>query len=215
MGEDALSPERRLPIGGDPWAERDRVPGVRHVIAAGAVLVGLEDGARRVRMTDQRQIEAVLAGSGMARPGRLGRGPAAEYRRCTVFPRPVHRPDAGVDGAVVVTTPPRLASLEAEKAIEMFGKLNVPVLGVVENMSFAVCDCGRWFHPFGKGGGDAVHRATRCAILGQVPFEETTAASGHAGAPAMINRQGETAASFRAIAEQVPEALGMIREGAW
>jgi ATP-binding protein involved in chromosome partitioning len=278
MTEDALSPERRLPIRGEPWAERGRLPGVRHVIAVGAgkggvgkstvavnlalalmesglrvglldadiygpsipMLVGLEDGAKRVRMTEQRQI-LPLAALGLAvvsfgfflgpKSPAVWRGPMVG-KAVKQFSRGVVWPDLDVlvvdlppgtgdvplslaqsivvDGAVVVTTPQRLASLEAEKAIEMFGKLDVPVLGVVENMSFAVCGCGRRFHPFGQGGGDALHRATGCALLGQVPFEEATVAGGDAGTPAMVDRpQGETAACFRAIAEQVREALGI------
>ena len=278
MTEDARSPGRPLPTLGSPWAERDRIPGVRYVIAVGAgkggvgkstvavnlalalaesglrvglldadiygpsvpVLVGLEDGAKRVRMTDQRQI-LPLAALGLAvvsfgfflgpKSPVVWRGPMVG-KAVKQFSRGVVWPDLDVlvvdlppgtgdvplslaqstvvDGAIVVTTPQRLAALEAEKAIEMFARLGVPVLGVVENMSFGVCDCGRRFHPFGQGGGDALHQATGCALLGQVPFEETTVAGGDAGTPAMIGRpQGETAASFRAIAGQVREALGI------
>src|SRR5690606_36902860 len=81
-----------------------------------------------------------------------------------------------VNGAVVVTTPQRLAALEAAKAAEMFTKLNVPVLGVVENMSWAQCECGRRSYPFGRVGGEwlAVHAGVRrlCAV----PLEEAVRA---------------------------------------
>lgn len=113
-----------------------------------------------------------------------------------------------VDGAVVVTTPQRLAVLEAGKAIEMFRKLDVPVLGVVENMSSAACDCGRRSHPFGQGGGEALSRKMHCPLLAQVPFDESTVAGGDCGTPVMIGRPGgEAAESFRAMARQVREAL--------
>jgi ATP-binding protein involved in chromosome partitioning len=271
-----LSPEGRLRTRGDPWADRDRLPGVRRVIAVGAgkggvgkstvavnlalalmqsglrvglldadiygpsvpVLVGLEDGAKRIRMTDQRQI-LPLAALGLAvvsfgfflgaKSPAVWRGPMVS-KAVKQFSRGVVWPDLDVlvvdlppgtgdvplslaqsivvDGAVVVTTPQRLAALEAGKAIEMFGKLNVPVLGVVENMSYAVCECGRRSHPFGQGGGETLRRTTGCVLLAQVPFDETTVAGGDAGAPAMTERpQGETAAVFRAIAKQVREAL--------
>lgn len=273
-----LSPELRLPSRGDPWSERDRLPGVKHVIAIGAgkggvgkstvavnlalalsqsglrvglldadiygpsipVLVGLEDGARRVRMTEQRQI-LPLAALGLAvvsfgfflgaRSPAVWRGPMVS-KAVKQFSRGVVWPDLDVlvvdlppgtgdvplslaqsivvDGGVVVTTPQRLATLEAAKAIEMFGKLDVTVLGVVENMSYAVCQCGRRSHPFGKGGGEALCQATGCALLARVPFDEAMVAGGDAGAPAMVERpQGEAAASFRDIAGQVRLALGI------
>ncbi|HEU4647956.1 MAG TPA: Mrp/NBP35 family ATP-binding protein [Gemmatimonadales bacterium] len=273
-----LLPDGRLPTRSDPWAARDRLPGVKHVIAVGAgkggvgkstvavnlalalmesglrvglldadiygpsvpMLVGLEDGATRIKMTDQRQI-LPLAALGLAVVSFgffLGAKSPAVWRGAMVskavkqFSRGVVWPDLDVlvvdlppgtgdvplslaqsivvDGAVVVTTPQRLAVLEAGKAIEMFGKLDVPLLGVVENMSYAVCGCGRRSHPFGQGGGEALQRATGCTLLAQVPFDETMVAGGDAGAPAMTARpQGESATVFRAIGQQVREALGI------
>ena len=113
-----------------------------------------------------------------------------------------------VDGAVVVTTPQRLATMEAGKAIEMFRRLEVPVLGVVENMSYATCECGRRSYPFGRGGGDALCRATSCALLAQIPFDQATVASGDRGTPLMAGgAEGETAEAFRTAARRVRDAL--------
>lgn len=203
-------------------------------------LVGLEDGARHVRMTEQHQI-LPLAALGLAvvsfgfflgsRSPAVWRGPMVS-KAVKQFSRGVVWPDLDVlvvdlppgtgdvplslaqsivvDGAVVVTTPQRLATLEAAKAIEMFVRLDVPVLGIVENMSYAVCDCGRRSHPFGQGGGDALHAATGHQVLARVPFDEATVAGGDAGAPAMTGQpQGQAAAAFRDLGNQVREALGL------
>jgi ATP-binding protein involved in chromosome partitioning len=204
------------------------------------VLLGLEDGARRVRMTEQHQI-VPLSAHGLAvvsfgfflgaESPAVWRGPMVS-KAVKQFSRGVVWPDLDVlvvdlppgtgdvplslaqsivvDGAVVVTTPQRLATIEAGKAIEMFRKLDVPVLGVVENMSHAVCECGRRSHPFGRRGGEALCRAARCALLARVPFDEAVMAAGDAGNPIMTGRaRGETAWAFRSMARRVREALRM------
>lgn len=204
------------------------------------VLMGIEDGARRVRMTEQHQIIPLQAlGMPVVSFGFfLGAGSPAVWRGPLVgkavkqFARGVVWPDLDVlvvdlppgtgdvplslaeaievDGAVVVTTPQRLAVLEAGKAIEMFRKLGVPVLGVVENMSEAVCDCGRISHPFGQGGGVALSKKMESPLLARIPFEECTVIDGDAGAPATLARpDGPTAACFRLLAGRVRRALGM------
>ena len=204
------------------------------------VLLGLEDGAGRIRMTEQRQI-VPLSAHGLAVVSFgffLGPGSPAVWRGPMVskavrqFSRGVVWPDIDVlvvdlppgtgdvplslaqsivvDGALVVTTPQRLATLEAGKAIEMFRKLDVPVLGVVENMSYAVCRCGHRSYPFGRGGGEALCQASGCALLARVPFDEATVAAGDTGSPVMAGRaQGETAWAFRALARRVNQALGL------
>ena len=204
------------------------------------VLMGIEDGARHVRMTEQHQILPLQA-LGMpvvsfgfflgAKSPAVWRGPLVgkavkQFARGVVWPAldilvvdlppgtgdvPLSLAEAiEVDGAVVVTTPQRLAVLEAGKAVEMFRKLGVPVLGVVENMSEAVCDCGRTSHPFGQGGGAALSAKMATPLLGRVPFEESTGIDGDAGAPAMRARaDGPTAACFRRLAREVGVALGM------
>lgn len=207
------------------------------------VLVGLEDGARHVRMTEDRKILPLEAMGlhvvsfgfflGPESPA-VWRGPMVG-KAVKQFSRGVVWPDLDVlvvdlppgtgdvplslaqsivvDGAVVVTTPQRLAVLEAGKAIEMFRKLDVPVLGVVENMSYAVCECGRRSHPFGHGGAELLHNEMGTPILGQVPFEEVTVVDGDAGLAAVRNRpSGVTAAAFREIAAGVRGVLE--RDGA-
>lgn len=206
------------------------------------VLVGLEDGAKRARMTDDRKVLPIEAKGlqvvsfgfflGAESPA-VWRGPmvakaVTQFSRGVVWP-PLDvlvvdlPPGTGdvplslaqsivVDGAVVVTTPQRLAVLEAVKAVEMFRKLDVPVLGAVENMSYALCVCGRRSHPFGRGGGRLLHETTGCEPLGEVPFEEITVKDADAGLTAIEDRPtGRTADAFRSIARVVSDRLTLER----
>lgn len=78
-----------------------------------------------------------------------------------------------VSGAVVVTTPQDLALMDVRRACEMFNKLNVPILGVVENMSTYHCDnCGHQQALFGAGGGDKLAQEFQIQLLGQVPLHQ-------------------------------------------
>lgn len=77
-----------------------------------------------------------------------------------------------VTGAVIVTTPQDIALLDARKALKMFEKVNVPVLGIVENMSTHVCSrCGHEEPIFGKGGGEAMAKQYGVELLGQLPLD--------------------------------------------
>ena len=79
---------------------------------------------------------------------------------------------ARVSGAVIVTTPQDIALLDARKGIEMFRKVDVPILGVVENMSWFECDgCGRRHHLFGQDGGARVAEEYGAALLGSFPLD--------------------------------------------
>ena len=100
---------------------------------------------------------------------------------------------------MVVTQPQRLAGVEAMKAATMFTELDVPVLGVVENMSGA----------FGRGGGRAVAESLRVPLLGAVDFDEQMVTEGDAGTPAVVARPLSAAAtSYMGIARRVAAALG-------
>lgn len=77
------------------------------------------------------------------------------------------------DGAVVVTTPQSVALLDAGRAVAMFEQVNIPILGVVENMSEFICShCGKPSHIFSKGGGARLAASTDSILLGQVPLVE-------------------------------------------
>ena len=87
-------------------------------------------------------------------------------------------------GAVVVSTPQDVAMLDARKAIDMFGKLKVPVLGLVENMSTYVCpNCGHEAHLFGHGGVAAEAAKQGVPFLGELPLDLETRLAGDAGTP--------------------------------
>ena len=77
-----------------------------------------------------------------------------------------------VSGALIVTTPQDIALLDARKALRMFEKVEVPVLGIVENMSLHTCtNCGHVEHIFGSGGGDAMARQYGVDLLGELPLD--------------------------------------------
>jgi ATP-binding protein involved in chromosome partitioning len=77
-----------------------------------------------------------------------------------------------VSGAVVVTTPQNIALADAQKAIAMFNKVQVPVLGVIENMSYHQCSqCGYKEHLFAQGGGERISKQHQVNLLGQIPLD--------------------------------------------
>ncbi len=89
-----------------------------------------------------------------------------------------------VSGAVIVTTPQEVALLDVRKAIDMFRKLEVPVLGVIENMSLYRCpSCGHAERIFGEGGGRRLAEEFDLPFLGELPLDPRIAAGGEAGTP--------------------------------
>jgi Mrp family chromosome partitioning ATPase len=89
-----------------------------------------------------------------------------------------------VDGTVVVTTPQDVALSDVRKSISFCGQLNLPVLGVIENMSGLVCPrCGETVDVFKSGGGEAMARDMRVPFLGRVPMDPTVVVAGDAGLP--------------------------------
>ncbi|OLO03214.1 MULTISPECIES: iron-sulfur cluster carrier protein ApbC [Salinicola] len=114
-----------------------------------------------------------------------------------------------VDGAVIVTTPQDIALLDARKGIEMFRKVNVPVLGVVENMSLHVCSsCGHSEPIFGAGGGERIAEQYDTQLLGQLPLQLSIREQADGGRPSVIaDPDGEVAATFRAMARKVASGV--------
>ncbi|MDH4573406.1 iron-sulfur cluster carrier protein ApbC [Salinicola acroporae] len=110
-----------------------------------------------------------------------------------------------VDGAVIVTTPQDIALLDARKGIEMFRKVNVPVLGVVENMSLHTCsNCGHSEPIFGAGGGERIAEQYDTQLLGQLPLQLSIREQADGGKPSVVAEpDGEVAATFRAMARAV------------
>lgn len=193
------------------------------------ILLGIEDGASRVRMSPEKYILPLEAHGlplisfgfflGEASPA-IWRGPMVS-KAVKQFSRGVAWPELDVlvvdlppgtgdvplslaqavalSGAVVVTQPPRVAVAEARKAAEMFRSLDVPVLGIVENMS----------GPFGRGAGVAIARELGTRLLGEVPFDPAIVTEGDEGVPTIVARpESTTARAFDHVAHGVAEALG-------
>jgi len=114
-----------------------------------------------------------------------------------------------VDGAVIVTTPQEVALIDARKAVAMFAKVNVPILGLIENMAWFECDAGKRYHLFGDGGGVREAAAMRVPLLGQIPIDVETRERGDSGAPvALVDpEQSTVSAAFRATAEALRAKL--------
>jgi ATP-binding protein involved in chromosome partitioning len=192
------------------------------------ILLGIEDGAKRVRMTPEKHILPLEAHGipiisfgfflGEQSPA-IWRGPMVskavrQFARGVVWPNldilVVDLPPGTGDvplslaqsivlsGAIVVTQPARVAIAEARKACGMFQTLEIPLLGIVENM------CGA----FGNGGGHQAALEIGTKFLGGVPFDERIVVDGDVGVPT-VARESATAASraFESIAESVAEAL--------
>ena len=119
-------------------------------------------------------------------------------------------------GAVVVTTPQEVATLDARKAIAMFEKVNIPVLGLVENMAVHVCsNCGHAEHIFGSGGGQAMAARYNVPLLGSLPLDVAIREQADAGTPIVAARpDAPVSLAYRQVAEQLIEQLaGRPRAG--
>jgi ATP-binding protein involved in chromosome partitioning len=112
-------------------------------------------------------------------------------------------------GAVIVSTPQDLALIDARRGIAMFRRVNVPVLGIVENMSYYLCpQCGTRADIFGHGGARREAERLGVPFLGEVPLHMTIREKSDAGLPVVATEpDGEHAAIYRGIAEKVRDEL--------
>lgn len=119
-------------------------------------------------------------------------------------------------GAVIVSTPQDLALIDARKGLNMFRKVDVPVLGIVENMSYFVApDTGKRYDIFGHGGAKAEAERLGVAFLGEVPLEMAIRATSDEGRPVVVSDpSGPQARIYREIAKKVWERVGEERAGA-
>jgi ATP-binding protein involved in chromosome partitioning len=117
-----------------------------------------------------------------------------------------------VTGAVIVTTPQDIALLDAKKGIEMFRKVNVPVLGVVENMATHVCsNCGHEEHVFGAGGGERIARQYHTQLLGALPLDLSICAQVDAGKPSVAaDPDSAISQRYRDIASKLVDAVNQL-----
>ena len=112
-------------------------------------------------------------------------------------------------GAVIVTTPQDIALLDARKGVEMFAKVSVPVLGIVENMSTHICsECGHEEAIFGQGGGESIAAEYGTQLLTQLPLSLGIREQLDAGMPSVVSDpDGEVAGIFRQVATKVIAAV--------
>ncbi len=110
-----------------------------------------------------------------------------------------------LDGAVIVTTPQDVALIDARKGLAMFQKVNVPVLGIVENMSVFVCPhCGTRSEIFKRGGGRETAEQLGVPFLGEIPIDPDVVIGGDAGTPIVVSHPDSAAAgAFKALAASV------------
>jgi ATP-binding protein involved in chromosome partitioning len=110
---------------------------------------------------------------------------------------------------VIVTTPQDVATLDAKKALRMFEKVEVPVLGLIENMAQHVCtECGHVEHLFGQGGGERMAAQYGVPLLGSLPLEIGIREQGDAGTPIVVASPDSAAArAYRETARRLAEAL--------
>lgn len=115
-----------------------------------------------------------------------------------------------VAGAVVVTTPQDIATLDASKAVKMFEKVDVPVLGLIENMAVHICSqCGHAEHIFGEGGGERMAERYGVPMLGALPLDIRIRERGDAGVPVVVDEpESDVSRAYRAAAERLLQELG-------
>ena len=109
-----------------------------------------------------------------------------------------------VTGAVIVTTPQDIALIDARKGLKMFEKVGIPILGIVENMSFHVCPkCGHESHIFGSGGAAKMCKDYGTELLGQLPLDESIQQQADSGKPTVVSDpDGKITEIYRRIARR-------------
>jgi ATP-binding protein involved in chromosome partitioning len=119
-----------------------------------------------------------------------------------------------VAGAIIVTTPQDIALLDAQKGLKMFQKVDIPVLGIVENMSTHICsNCGHEEPIFGSGGGDSMARRHGVDMLGSLPLDISIRKNADSGHPTIVAEpDSKIAASYRGIARKMAARLALRKK---
>lgn len=112
-----------------------------------------------------------------------------------------------VAGAIIVSTPQDIALIDARKGIDMFNRMDVPILGIIENMASFVCDgCGKTHHPFGHGGARKEAEKLGVPFLGEIALDLDIRIAGDGGAPIVVSKpDGPQSAGFWALADALLE----------
>jgi len=117
-----------------------------------------------------------------------------------------------VSGAVIVTTPQDIALLDARRAVQMFNRVHVPVLGIAENMSWHTCSqCGHREHIFGNGGGARMAQRFGAELLAQIPLDAAICDHMERGAPTMVTEpSGAIASAYLQVAWKAAARLAYV-----
>ncbi|MFT5117050.1 MAG: ATP-binding protein involved in chromosome partitioning [Kiritimatiellia bacterium] len=121
-----------------------------------------------------------------------------------------------VSGAVIVTTPQDIALLDAKKALEMFDKVSIPVLGIVENMAVHQCSqCGHKEHIFGEGGGERIAKDYNSTLLGALPLALSIREDADSGKPSVVaDPTSEVSQEYISIAQKIATQLWLRQQAA-
>jgi ATP-binding protein involved in chromosome partitioning len=115
-----------------------------------------------------------------------------------------------LSGGVIVTLPQEVSQEDARRGLEMFRELNVPILGVVENMSYLELPDGSRMDVFGAGGGEKLALAAKVPFLGQIPMDPSVRVGGDNGVPVVVsNPDSAPALALRALAEALAASLSV------
>jgi ATP-binding protein involved in chromosome partitioning len=116
-----------------------------------------------------------------------------------------------VSGAVIVTTPQDIALIDAQRGLGMFEKVNIPVLGIIENMSVHICsNCGHAEAIFGEGGGAAMSAKNKVELLGSLPLDITIRQNADGGKPTVVADPASKAAEiYRSVARKMAAKLAL------
>lgn len=121
---------------------------------------------------------------------------------------------APISGAVIVTTPQDVSLLDARRGLKMFEQVQVPVLGIVENMSYFICDqCDKRHYIFKSGGGEKIATELKTKLLGQIPLDPQVAVGGDAGKPiTLMDSDSSIAQCYHEIAQHLAQELSIRSE---
>ncbi|NRA21972.1 MAG: iron-sulfur cluster carrier protein ApbC [Oceanospirillaceae bacterium] len=119
-----------------------------------------------------------------------------------------------MSAAIIITTPQDIALLDAKRGVEMFAKVDIPVLGVIENMSVHICsNCGHKEHIFGEGGALQLASQYSCEMLGALPLDINIRTDVDSGKPSVVaDKSGEIALCYRDIARRVGAKLHLLNQ---
>ncbi len=113
-----------------------------------------------------------------------------------------------IDGVIIVTTPQEVALLSVRKSIRFARALNMPIIGIIENMSGFVCPhCSQKVDIFGSGGGEKAAEELKIPFLGKIPLDADIVKSGDEGKPFVLFQEGSTTQAFTDIVKHIEESV--------